>query len=681
MIVSGGLPFPGQALGETVPSLTNGYFYGHTGLELANRFATYGALYRAQPAVATVVDKVANAAARLTVRVWDTTPETGKVIDNSSAFAKLMANPSTELSPFAFWRWTVSTYEVYGEAFWLKQRDSNGKVVNLLPMHPSRVSVHRSQDGDVEYIFTLGVASAGILRVPSTEVVPFMRYNPDSLMRGLSRLEHLRTTLLNEDAARRATSSWWNRGARPSVLLKHPSSLSQAAQERLKANFDSRHAGADNAGGTAVLEEGMDAQVVQLTAEEMQYIESRKMNLTEVCMVFDVPPPVIHILDHATFSNITEQSRMLYRDTMAPRLEDIESVIDFALRTEFYPAGERQVSFSLDEVLRGDFETRAGAVVQLIQNGVMKPSEARPLFDLDDAGKDADKLYGNAALVPLGSNVQKPPVASSAPQTPRVESEPGAGDDEASEGESEDVLSGKELTLDTTVVRSLNGRIGRKSTTREIRAALAEGHHKELAKYFDEQRAAYKTAASHKANGLLDQKTWDDKLGNLLYSMDSVTSKAIGTRTAQSLDGTFDPQIVDTQVRQNAVAAAKKINQTTSNDIEAGLDDMEDGELPDDVIDDYFDGQGDARSNQISMTRVAVIAGLTAFAVASALKAVNKTWVVTSPNARPEHANMDGETVPMSETFSNGLMYPGEYLPGEAEQVANCSCETDFSRD
>jgi HK97 family phage portal protein len=224
-------------------------------------------------------------------------------------------------------------------------------------------------------------------------------------MRGMSRLEPLRSTLLNEDAARRATASWWQRGARPSVALKHPGELSQGAQDRLKANWEARHAGADLMGGTAILEEGMEAQIIQLTADEMQYIESRKLNLQECCMVFDVPPPVVHILDHATFSNITEQMRSMYRDTMAPRLEDFESTIDFHLRSEFFSEATHSARFALDEVLRGDFETRATATQQLVLSGVMKPSEARPLFDLPDAGELADHLYANAALVPLGSSV------------------------------------------------------------------------------------------------------------------------------------------------------------------------------------------------------------------------------------------------------------------------------------
>jgi hypothetical protein len=73
------------------------------------------------------------------------------------------------------------------------------------------------------------------------------------------------------------------------------------------------------------------------------------------------------------------------------------------VRPDFGPAGAVEGRFALDEVLRGDFETRATAVGSLIEKGVMKPSEARPLFDLDDAGPIADKLYANSALQELGT--------------------------------------------------------------------------------------------------------------------------------------------------------------------------------------------------------------------------------------------------------------------------------------
>jgi len=405
VIISGGsaVGFAPQALGEVTPlANATGYFYGRDSLELSGRWATYSRMYQSQPTVATVVDKVSNAVARLSLNVWDVSPAAGKVLDATSPYARLIANPCQGMSPYAFYRWTAATYEIYGEAFWYKVRDSAGQVGALLPMHPSRVAVERDKDGGVVYVFTVGVASAGLLRAPARDVVPFLRYNPDGLMRGLSRLEALRSTLLNEDAARRATASWWKRGARPSFALSTDQKLSDAAVRRLKATIEADHSGADNMGGSLVLEEGLKPIVTQLNAEEMQYVETRKLNMQETCMVYDIPPPVVHILDHATFSNITEQMRSMYRDSMAPRLEDLESVVDTFLRPDFDAEGVKRAKFALDEVLRGDFETRATAIQQLVQSGVMKPSEARPLFDLDDAGPRADKLYANAALQPLG---------------------------------------------------------------------------------------------------------------------------------------------------------------------------------------------------------------------------------------------------------------------------------------
>lgn len=416
MIISDGQPInvPLQALGETVPMLNEGYFYPVDGFALDNSYASFSAMYRAQPWLAAVIDKVSGSGARLGFDVWDMTAGPGKAraLASDTPFGKLWRDPCPVMSRYAFFRWTFTTYELYGEAFWYKIRPRpNGPVMGLAPMHPSRVFLVRNSDGDTVYRFTTGGSSAGgstgILEIPENDVVPFRRYNPDNEMRGMSRAEPLRSTLANEDAARRAIQSWWVRGARPSLMLSAPAALSESAATRLKAQVDARHSGASNMGGTLVLEEGMKPVVTQLTGEEMQYIQSRQLNREEVCGVYDVPPPVVQILDHATFSNITEQMRSLYRDTMTPRLADFEDVVDKYLRPDFDVSGDLRGFFALDDVLRGDFETRATAVGQLIERGVMKPAEARPLFDLGDAGPVADKLYANAALQELGKPAER----------------------------------------------------------------------------------------------------------------------------------------------------------------------------------------------------------------------------------------------------------------------------------
>lgn len=663
MILSGGqaIDFAPQALGETVPQLANGWYYPNDGLTLSGKFATYAALYRAQPSIATLVDKISNAAARLTLKVWDTTPASGKVADEASGYARLLAQPSTFMSPYNFWRWTISTYEVYGEAFWVKQRNADGVVVSLIPMHPSKVSIKRNTEGETVYVFTVGVGSTGLLTLPASEVVPFQRYNPDSLMRGMSRLEPLRSTLLNEDASRRATASWWQRGARPAVVLKHPGELSEPAQQRLRANWESRHAGADMMGGTAILEEGMDAQVIQLSAEEMQYVESRKMNLQEVCMVFDVPPPVVHILDHATFSNITEQMRSMYRDTMAPRLEDVESVLDFYLRSEFFSAATHSAKFSLDEVLRGDFETRATAVGNLIEKGVYKPSEARPLFDLPEAGPEADRLYGNAALVPLGSSVHG-----------QTEVNP-AGDLVPSVAP---MGAPKPITPPPASLsfRSLMGRVGSvKAAGGDVRAALVDEHRKALVDVFDRQRADAKA-------GRLGGAEWDNQLASVLEDLATATAKALGTKVAKGLGGGYDGGEIADWIHQNAVDSAKAINATTVSAVQDALSAAGLTKAPTattDVVDAVFDGSVSARAAAIASSRVASVGGLAELNAAGQNGAASKTWNA-GPKARSSHAAMNGETVPIGQRFSNGMNAPGDPAGG-ADEVAGCNCTLSFT--
>jgi SPP1 gp7 family putative phage head morphogenesis protein len=51
-----------------------------------------------------------------------------------------------------------------------------------------------------------------------------------------------------------------------------------------------------------------------------------------------------------------------------------------------------------------------------------------------------------------------------------------------------------------------------------------------------------------------------------------------------------------------------------------------------------------------------------------------KKWVASGlDNMRESHAELDGETVPIDEPFSNGLMYPGDET-GPPEEVINCAC-------
>lgn len=351
--------------------------------------SAYAGIYQRQLWVYTAVRKLAGATARLPLPVYER-DELNRPRRDDHPMARLLREPNPVMSGFKLQRWTSATQDIFGESFWYKKR-AGKRVVGLYPFHPTAMQ----EESDGSWTFSNG--RLRMSNIDPGDLVIFNEFNPDSLTRGLSPLEPLRATLENEWSARTATSSFWQRGARPGMYLTHKANLSQAAADRLKLQIDSIAAGAANTGTTVVLEEGMEPRPMTLTAEEAQYIETRKLNREEVCAAYDVPPPVLHILDRATFSNITEQMRSMYRDTMAPRLRGYEATIEQDLRRPEWPSDDVYAEFLMDEVLRGDFEARQEALAKASH---MTIAEKRKVENLPFI-EGTDRIFLNTATLPL----------------------------------------------------------------------------------------------------------------------------------------------------------------------------------------------------------------------------------------------------------------------------------------
>lgn len=364
--------------------------------------SVYGSLYRSQLWVYVVVSKRARATARLPLPVYERDDLNRPRADDHPMF-RLLSNPNPGLSAFALWRWTSSVYDTWADAFWYKDR-TGGQVSGLYPLHPTAMTYDDASDS---WSFDNGKMT--MKDIKPVDLVHFSDFHPDSMTQGMSALEPLRATLENEWNARTATSSFWQRGARPGTYLTHPKNISEGAANRLKRQFDDITAGSTHTGTTVVLEEGMEPRPMMLTAEEAQYIETRKLNREEVCAAYDVPPPVVHILDRATFSNITEQMRSMYRDTMAPHLAGFEATIETDLRAVEWSTDAVYAEFLLDGVLRGDFETRQDALAKATH---MTIAEKRKVENLPFI-EGTDRIFLNAAEQPMPV-----PQAGDAPAAP-----------------------------------------------------------------------------------------------------------------------------------------------------------------------------------------------------------------------------------------------------------------------
>jgi len=381
-------------------------------------WSSYSELYRRQLWVAVVVNKRAGMIARLPLKVYKRTADDGREDARDHPYAKLLRRPNERHDRMMFWTWIMATRDIFGESFLGKIRDPGGRPIQLVPLHPTAMTLER--DGT----WTFDNGRVRLTKITRQDIIHFTTFNPDSLERGMSPLEPLRATLENEAAARQATSSFWQRGARPGFALSHPNTLSQPAQLRLKAQWDQIAAGSDKTGVTVVLEEGMKPEKLDLTAEEAQYIETRKLNREEVVAAYDMPPPAVHILDRATFSNITEQFRSVYRDTAAVPLNYFEAALEMQLRGSIQPGrtepdfGEDvYAEFMLDEVLRGDFETRQEAyrAADYMTLAEKRAKENLPFIE------GTDRIVLNAASIPLDMLDVVTAARTAAPKAPSAE--------------------------------------------------------------------------------------------------------------------------------------------------------------------------------------------------------------------------------------------------------------------
>jgi HK97 family phage portal protein len=250
---------------------------------------------------------------------------------------------------------------------------------------------------------------------------------------GTSPLTMLGTTVGTEDAAQRWQKATFLNGARPaSGIIASEEFLGLDAEERqqlmaqLRADITAIYSGPENAGRPALLPPGLDWKAIGHSSAEAQLIETRKVAREEVCAVYMIPPPLLGILDKASYSNIDAQKQMIYTDAVGPPLVLIEQAINAQLVHSLLREDDIYVEYDFGHVLRGSRLDEINALRTAIGTALLSPNEGRTALNLTRSAQPGmDELYlpfNN--LQPVGS----PPVPSTPPTAPAAPAdEPAAG--------------------------------------------------------------------------------------------------------------------------------------------------------------------------------------------------------------------------------------------------------------
>jgi HK97 family phage portal protein len=182
---------------------------------------------------------------------------------------------------------------------------SGRRILEVLPLNPDRVDIALNDDTQVRYFYNR--KRGGRIELRPEEVFHLRGLTFDGL-HSVARVEKAAEAIAISIQAERATAALFRNGTFASGALKIPGELSPAAYDRLKASWNERHQGADNAGSTPLLEGGAEYQAFASSAKDAQTIESRRFQVEEVLRVFGVPRPLAMMDDTGWGSGIEQLS-------------------------------------------------------------------------------------------------------------------------------------------------------------------------------------------------------------------------------------------------------------------------------------------------------------------------------------------------------------------------------------
>lgn len=350
-------------------------------------FADYAEIWRRQSEVRTVVDFLARNIASLGIHVFERLDDTDRKRLTDHPLAQLLASPGLAGMPKTRYRLIdalVHDKAIYDRAYWWKVKGGSRSLVRL----PPRMVTPKGDSWLYPDYFEVR-GNKGKQDVPADQVVYFHGYDPDGETEGVSPLESLRITLAEAYASSQMRTGLMKNGARLSGYIKRPAPVppqspwSDRARERFREQWQQQYTGSgEQVGGTPILEDGMDFIQVSATPKDLQYVDVRKLTREEVAAAYHIPPPMVGILDHATFSNIEEQHQMLYQDTLGPWLEEIKLEIEQQLLPDIDTNPNVYVEFNLAAKLAGSFEEQVETLSTAAGGPIMTRAEARSRLNL-----------------------------------------------------------------------------------------------------------------------------------------------------------------------------------------------------------------------------------------------------------------------------------------------------------
>lgn len=610
-------------------------------------------LYATQANLHAVVSFLADSVAQLPLKVYVRDGENSRRRDRDSTAAKLLWKPNADQTAYELINALTIELLLMGCAvLWvLPDPDSeSGYQLRIIPrewIYNTERNTNYAPD-----VLKVHTGAGSFIDIPRKEFVQFRMYSPGNPGGYQSPIAALRQTLREQIEADRFRTQIYRSSGRFNAYITRPKDVQPWDDETKKKWLTAFREGwgqdGSNSGKMPLLEDGMEIKPYQFNAKEAQYAETKQLSREDVAAAFHVNPSLIWHTTTQTYASAKDNARALYADCLGPTLQMLQQRINSFLLPMIGADPSTYVEFDLTEKLKGSFEERASILQSAVGGPWMTRNEARADNNLSPLDG------GDELIVPL--NVVEGGQAS--PQDTHMdEQEP--------------------MTTEPAKMR-------KKSEAEKIRVKARSTKEEDermteiLRKFWKRQANSILPKIGAKSASWWDADRWNDELAEDIEPLIDEIADAHGKEIAKALGFEYDSKRTRKYLEALSKGRAKAINDATYRKLMKALEDDDEDDTPSRVFDN--------RQNKDALTFGRMLA-LTAAGWAATHEApkqaedagihrtVEKMWI-TGDNPRPEHAMMNGETVPINQAFSNGCEWPGDE-GGDPDTTCGCNCSTE----
>ena len=613
-------------------------------------------LYATQANLHAVVSFLADSIAQLPLKIYVRDGENSRRRDRDSVAAKLLWRPNVDQTAYEFINALSVELLLMGCAvIWLlPDPDSeSGYQLRIIPREWI-VDTERATNYAPD-VLKVHTGAGQFIDIPRTEFVQFRMYSPGNPGGYQSPIAALRQTLLEQIEADRFRTQIYKSSGRFNAYITRPKDVQpwddETKRKWLTAFREGWGADGSNSGKMPLLEDGMEIKPYAFNAKEAQYAETKQLSREDVAAAFHVNPSLIWHTTTQTYASAKDNARALYADCLGPTLQMLQQRINSFLLPMVGADPRTYVEFDLTEKLKGSFEERASILQASVGGPWLTRNEARADNNLPPI-EGGDEL-----IVPLNviEGGQSSPQDTHMEEQEPVTTEPAEPQKMRKKAEAEKI------------------RVKARSTKEEDERMKAI-----LQKFWKRQANSVLPKIGAKSASWWDADRWNDELAEDIEPLVNDIADAHGKEVAGKLGFDYDGKRTRKYLEALSKGRAQAINEATYKKLKESLEDDDEDNTPSRVFGNRQNKDALAFGRMLALTAAGWAATHEApkqAEDAGIRRTVEKMWI-TGDNPRPEHAMMNGETVPINELFSNGCEWPGDE-GGDPDTTCGCNCSTE----